>query len=180
MNKALILISALLLAISAAFEINYLDYQKPIEHRKYSEISLKNFKGIKRIDESLHGGSEFAYIVTEIKSFDSAYPFGIKAIFHPSRSYVYNENTIGDKNLLTHEMYHFHITEYIARKLRREISENKHKNIDLDELLKKYRNEENLLQQQYDKETYHSYFSGKQIEWQHKVDSLLYTLNKYR
>ena len=180
MNRILLTISVLLIAVSAVFDVNYFNYSKPIEHSAHNTISLKDFRGIKRINESLHGGNKFAYIVTEIKSFDSDYPFDIKAVFHPSRSYVYNENTIGDKNLLTHEMYHFHITEYIARKLRKEISKRNPEDIDLNALLEKYKNEENLLQREYDKETYHSYFSGKQIEWQQKVDSLLNTLNKYR
>lgn len=179
MNRVLIIISVALIAISAIFEVNYLDYAKPIEHSAHNKISLKDFRGFKRINQNLHGGNEFAYIVTEIKSCDNEYPFDVKAVFHPSRSYVFNENTIGDKNLLAHEMYHFHITEYIARKLRREIIKNKNEDIDIDALLQKYREEENLLQKQYDKETYHSYFSGKQIEWQQKIDSLLNTLNKY-
>ena len=171
--------SVLMIAVSAVFEVNYLDYAKPIEHSDYGKISLKDFKGFKRINQNLHGGNEFAYIVTEIKACDNEYPYNVKAVFHPSRSYVFNENTIGDKNLLTHEMYHFHITEYIARKLRREIIKSENEGIDIGALLQKYRDEENLIQKEYDKETYHSYFSGKQIEWQEKIDSLLNTLNKY-
>jgi hypothetical protein len=179
-NKILLGLSTLIIAISIAFEVNFLDYSPPIEHKNISIITLSDFKGFKRLNQTLHGNSEFAFIETEIKIIGNRYPYVI-AYFHPSRSYTYKTNMIGDKNLLTHELYHFHITEYIARKMRQDISmRNDIDAKDLTELLKVYKAKENTMQQEYDVDTYHSYFSGKQISWQTKIDSLLLTLDKYK
>jgi len=177
LNKILIILAIAFLAVSVAFDVNYIDYQPPVEHKESATITLKDFKGLKRLGQSLDGANEFAFIETGIVSTGKTYPY-VKAVFYPLRSYVYNSNTIGDKNLLAHELYHFHITEYIARKIRKEISGNK--NADADALLHDYRAEENNLQQQYDTETYHSYYMGKQLAWQHTIDSLLTTLKTYQ
>jgi hypothetical protein len=39
--------------------------------------------------------------------------------------------------------------------------------------------QEQKLQYKYDDETYHGYISGKQIEWQNKIDSSLLSLKYY-
>lgn len=166
--------SLLFVAIAISFDINYLDYSKPVPHSNYKEISLKDFNGFKRINQNLQGGNSFAFISTEIKVIDN----DVKAFFHPSRSYIYNENTIGDKALLMHELYHFHITEYIVRKIRQELAQNKGQ--DIHNLVEKYKQEEQQLQFDYDKQTDHSYYLGRQFKWQEKVDSLLLKLDKYK
>jgi hypothetical protein len=157
--------------------VNFLRYSNPIEYSHYNEITLKDFKGLKRIGENLDGSNGFAYITTEIKVYSDNDKYKVMALFHPSRSYVFNENTIGDKSLLTHELYHFQITEYIVRQLRKKFSEVNQ--IDANNLLEEYKAKEDSLQLQYDTETYHSYLIGKQLAWQIKIDSLLNTLEKY-
>jgi hypothetical protein len=87
-----------------------------------------------------------------------------------------------NKFLLTHELYHFHITEYCARLLREEIKinlKNKILRFDLSLLKEKILDKENELQYLYDEETMHGVLLGKQVEWQKKVDSMLLTLKDY-
>jgi hypothetical protein len=48
----------------------------------------------------------------------------VESYFHPSSSFVYNKNT-NSQDLLTHELYHFKITEYFSRKAKKEISQYK-------------------------------------------------------
>lgn len=179
LNKVLTSIAIVALFVSVAFEVNFINYSTPVEHKDVSVIKLKDFKGFKRLNQTLYGNSEFAFIETEIKIIGSKYPY-VKSYFHPARSYTYKANIVGDVNLLTHELYHFHITEYIARQMRQEISQRGYSHVDLREMLKRYKAEEDKIQQRYDTETYHSYFSGSQIAWQKKIDSLLLTLNKYK
>ncbi len=172
-NNILLLSSFALLLIATAFEVNYLDYSSPIRHSDFKKISLKNFKGLKRINENLYGSNGFAFICTEMKVEKIKGNYLAVALFHPSRSYVFNDKTVGDKALLMHELYHFHIMEYHTRKLNAAIMRNKQ--TDIAKLLEKHKNEEELMQRQYDQETYHSYFVGKQLYWQIKIDSLLNT-----
>lgn len=180
LNKLLIGISLLLIAVSIAFDVNYFNYSKPIAHSQNKDITLSDFKGLKKIGQNLDGGNEFAFIETEIKKIKTDSGYTVKALFHPSRSYVYKTNIIGGEKLLKHEVYHFHITEYIARKLRKELAEHKNNNINIDSLIKEFKLVENQMQMEYDKETYHSYYVGKQLFWQKKTDSLLNTLNEYK
>ncbi|MBT5531003.1 MAG: hypothetical protein HOK35_17755, partial [Cytophagia bacterium] len=100
--------------------------------------------------------------------------------FHPSRSYVYNKNMIS-RPLLTHELYHFHITEYITRLFRKELTSLDYMPAkrEVKSILHLYLDQENQLQTQYDDETYHSYVLGKQQEWQLKIDSLLLITKQY-
>ncbi|WP_294737104.1 hypothetical protein [uncultured Flavobacterium sp.] len=136
-----------------------------------------------RINNTLDGSNEFAFINTEIKFIGDDYPY-VKTFFHPSRSYVYddNKNLIGNRKLLTHELYHFHITEYIARKMRKEITKikNNKEEVNISKLMEFYKEEENKMQKRYDEETYHSYYIGEQLKWQKNIDSLLNTLKKYK
>lgn len=179
LNKLLLIVSVILLALCIAFDVNYINYSMPIEYKDYKKITLHDFKGFSRINETLDGQSEFAFIVTEIRTEKRGHKYDVKTLFHPSRSYVFKTNIIGEENLLTHELYHFHITEYIARKLRKEITDKKN-NVCINQLLQKYKAEEDIMQRQYDEATYHSYYVGEQLKWQHKIDSLLYTLNQFQ
>ena len=102
------------------------------------------------------------------------------AYFHPSRSFVYNKKSLS-KDLLTHELYHFKITEVFARKTRKEIIENKISSFEKrKEILNINLIEEQRFQELYDYETYHSYIYSKQREYEKKIDSLLLTLNVYK
>lgn len=177
-----VFIVALSLAVySAMLHINFFEYAEPIEHAKSSEISLQDFKGLKVPGQSLDGVKEFGFIVTSIDLEKGNNSIILKALFHPSRSYIYNEN-LADKFLLSHEIYHFHITEYCARLARREISNTNDmpSSTELEKILQEHKELENQLQKQYDNESYHSYILKKQKEWEVKIDSLLLTVSSFK
>jgi hypothetical protein len=46
----------------------------------------------------------------------------VESFFHPSSSYVYNQNAFS-KELLSHELYHFKITELYVRMIKKRIFE---------------------------------------------------------
>jgi len=170
-----------LLSVAIAFDINYFNYSRPIPYSQLRKISFHDFRAFKRPNMALNGVKEFAYIKTnrEIHFLNNG-SIDITTYFHPSRSYVFAQN-IREADLLTHELYHFHITEYYSRLLRREILENpitiSHNMINL--LNEKYYQLENEMQLKYDEDTYHSYIMQEQKKWEIKIDSLLQSLESF-
>ncbi|MBT7825147.1 MAG: hypothetical protein HN600_01005 [Bacteroidetes bacterium] len=179
-NIILIITTLAVLFIATLWDINLLNYSQPIAHTNFNEIELSDFRGLNRPYHSLHGSSRFAFISTDIQIKYEDDQICILSRFHPSRSYVYNKNMIS-RPLLTHELYHFHITEYITRLFRKELTSINYKpsKKEVKNILHVYLDQENQLQTQYDDETYHSYVLGKQQEWQLKIDNLLLITKQY-
>ena len=184
LNFKKILISNLIILVLAIIGIgvlshtNYLDYEKPIPYSQYDRISFKNFRGLELFKKKFLNSKYFAYVVTSIDLEEDTN--SVVAYFHPSRSFVYNKKSLS-KDLLTHELYHFKITEVFARKTRKEIIENKISSFDeREEILNQNLIEEQKFQELYDYETYHSYVFSKQREFEKRIDSLLLSLKKYK
>jgi hypothetical protein len=173
-NFSVLIIAITLTLVSVAFHINFFNYGQPIEYARIESITLRDFKGYKLPNQTLNGTSEFAFIRTSISWEKIGNEVEIKSLFHPSRSYTFNEN-FGDKFLIQHELYHFRITEYCAREIRKEISKFKNmpSNKDIKDILANYLTLEDEMQNEYDNDTYHSYVLKEQKRWQKKVDSLL-------
>jgi len=171
----------ILLSVAIVFDINYFNYKRPIPYSQFRKISFYDFKAFKRPDITLNGFKEFAYIKTNRRiHYLNNGNVEITTYFHPSRSYVFAQN-IRDLDLLTHELYHFHISEYYTRLLRKEILGNP-KNISdnmIIRLNKKYYEFENEMQLNYDEDTYHSYVMQEQKKWEIKIDSLLQSLESF-
>ena len=182
MNRHIILfiISISIIITVASYDINFFNYEAPIPYSELSEITWENFRGKNKPYITMDGIKEFAFITTQIKaSYTPDHKIIITAYFHPSRSYVYNKNVM-DAATLKHELYHFHITEIISRKMRKRISNfPENHSFNLSEMLYVYRQSEDSLQHAYDDETYHSYLLGKQIAWQNKIDSTLLSLEEF-
>lgn len=176
-NLVIFFTGLLMLLASALFDINYLQYEAPIPHSEWQKISFRDFRGLNRPDQTLDGMNEFAFVVTEMRVKEKNNEIDVTSYFHPSRSYVYSDVLDNDK-LLTHEMYHFHINEYICRLFRKEIADLKGV-VSIKELKNKYLRLENQWQRNYDDDSYHSYVLGKQLAWQKKVDSCLLATKKY-
>ena len=167
-----------IIGIGVLSHTNYLDYEKPIPYSQYDRISFKNFRGLELFKKKFLNSKYFAYVVTSIDLEEDTN--SVVAYFHPSRSFVYNKKS-GSKDLLTHELYHFKITEVFARKTRKEIIEKKISSFDeRKEILNQNLTEEQNFQELYDYETYHSYVYSKQLEFEKRIDSLLLSLNKYK
>jgi len=179
-DKILIITSIIAILVTSAWDFNYLQYSKPISHKDWNSITLHDFKGLKMPKDNLHGETKFAFVSTSIKIKKCKNEITIESFFHPCRSYVYNRRLFS-KGLLTHEMYHFHITEYCTRLMKKEIDDyNEHEiNYNLSKVKKHFIVYEQSLQSKYDDETYHSYVHGKQLEWQKKIDSLLTSVEDY-
>ena len=173
-NRTILILGLTCLFASILFHVNMFNYVPPIEYKDVSSITLRDFKGFKLPNQTLSGEKDFAFIVTSIEYDTDDTMVEVKAMFHPSRSYVYNENLVS-QSLLEHELYHFHITEVFAREIRERLSGMKQvpTNVEVRKIVDAQMNAERKMQMEYDYETYHSYVLKKQKAWQGKIDSLL-------
>ncbi|MGX1931218.1 hypothetical protein [Flagellimonas sp. 2504JD4-2] len=173
-----------LLPLAIAFilltRVNYLDYEKPIAYDRIDQITFQNFRGLEFFKKSLYGNKRFAYVVTTIESEIQDDSVMVRSLFHPSKSFVYKTHT-NSKELLTHELYHFKITEIFARKIKHEIARIENPDeIKIQSAIKMQWHEERKYQQQYDYDTFHSYVFSEQKKYERTIDSLLNLLDKYK
>lgn len=167
--------AALCIVLAVIFtlrKVNFLDYQAPVPYERINEITFENFRGLEFFQKSLYGNKAFAYIFTSIDYEYNKDSLKIEAFFHPSRSYVYNKKAYSI-DLLKHEMYHFKITELHARMAKKEILEMQPNKEDIEIIIDKIKEKEDVFQREYDDETFHSYVLGKQKKYEILIDSLL-------
>lgn len=171
----------ILLLTSASFDVNFFNFKRSIPFEQWKTISFSDFTGLKKPGLTLGDVSRFAYIKTsrEIVYLSNG-DIRVTAYFHPARSYVFNEQ-MRNPDLLQHELYHFHITEYWTRRLRKDILSYKGKS--LRNFIAKqdniYYHLETEMQQRYDEETNHSYIMQKQTKWQTDLDEKLISLANF-
>jgi len=179
--KINLLVSFFILVILFSLNyVNFIDYEKPIPYKEIKRISFKNFRGFEFFKKELYGNRYFAYVYTSIDYEIKKDSIDINAYFHPSKSFVYDKESKSN-DLLTHEIYHFKITEIYARKIRKEVIENRINNKNqVDEIISKNLILENEFQEKYDYDTFHSYVLKEQKKYEQIVDSTLNSLNNYK
>lgn len=176
----LLLIFIITIAILIINHINFLDYEKPISYKEIDRITFKNFRGLNLFKKELYGEKNFAYVYTTIDCSYTKDSMEIGAVFHPSRSYVYDKKS-NSVDLLTHELYHFKITEIFARKIRKEIVQKKITDKDeIKRILDKNILLEDEFQKKYDYDTFHSYVYKEQKKYEKVIDSTLNNLNDFK
>lgn len=175
-------LSILILSFTALFEVNYLNYSSPIPYSQIKTITFSDFKGLKKPAQTLDGMQEFAFISTsrELKLTSNNTAI-VTTFFHPSRSYVFNKH-LRNFDLLSHELYHFRISEYVTRLFRKKIFEHQGDLTSslIDGFKTKFYDLEEEMQYSYDDESYHSYAFNEQKKWEVKIDSSLKSLEKFR
>lgn len=176
-NCIVLILGSALLALAVMYDVNFLRYKAPMEYSDWQKIEWSDFRAIKRPHQTLEGSEYFAFISTNIEVEQNTNSAEVKTYFNPSRSYTYSERDAG-QDLLRHELYHLHITEYFARLIRKKFTE-LGKQSNNEEFVNAYLQQENQWQYQYDQETSHGYLLGRQRKWQKKTDSCLLSLEKY-
>lgn len=175
-NIVVAFLGTLLVAGSVLYDVNYLNYEAPIPYSHWQNIKWSDFRGIKRPNQTLQGSLNFAFVSTQIRIEKSDGQLVVTTYFHPARSYTFSQEA-ADQDLMTHELYHLHITEYFARQIRQSFSFS-----DYDVAVSfahRAMIDEQYMQDDYDMETGHGYALGIQRKWQKKVDSLLNSLSEY-
>ena len=180
LRNMIIVITILFIGFVTLTKINFLDYESPKKFNEIDKITFANFRGLEFFQNTLYGNEHFAYVKTTMDYEFENDSIRIESFFHPSSSYVYNQNAFS-KDLLTHEMYHFKITELYTRKAKKEIKElQKTSKNKIKEIIGKIEIEEREYQYKYDDETFHSYVLGKQKKYEKTIDSLLNLYNNYK
>ena len=174
-NVVVFVLGLLLTAVAVMYDVNFIRYKAPMEYKDWKQITWSDFRAIKRPHQTLQGVSTFAFITSEIDISESKDQVVVTTLFHPARSYTYNDQSAGQE-LLQHELYHLHITEYVSRQIRKQFSDPGSRGVDF---INVYLQREDAMQAQYDDETSHGYLLGKQKNWQKKIDSCLLSLEKY-
>lgn len=175
-NLVVAFIGCTLVAGAVLYDVNYLRYEAPIPYSEWQKIKWTDFRGMKHPDQTLQGSLNFAFICTQIKIEKSGSLVTVTTLFHPARSYTFSQEA-ADQDLLTHELYHLHITEYFARLIRQGFSQSDYETAE--GLARQELISENYMQADYDNETGHGYALGIQRKWQKKVDSLLNSVSEY-
>lgn len=180
LKYSFIILIPILIIFFTLNRVNYLNYKKPITFDKINEISFEDFRGFEFFKKSLYGNERFAYIVTSIESDINDKNVTVQSFFHPARSYVYNTHAYS-KELLSHELYHFKITELFVRKAKKKISElEKYNKEAVEDIILNVKIEMRDYQRSYDYDTFHSYVLREQKKYERTVDSLLHLLTEYK
>jgi len=180
LKYSFLVLTPLAIGFATLVHINYLDYEKPLTYDKIDEITFENFRGLEFFKKTLRGNKRFAYVVVTIKSEIKEDHVIVKSLFHPSRSFVYNSHS-NSKELLSHEMYHFKITELFARKIKQDISNLVTPNAkSIKNIIRVKEKEERAFQKKYDYDTYHSYVFKEQKRYEREIDSVLNLLSKFK
>ncbi len=159
---------------------NFLDYEKPLTFDKYEQITFENFRGLEFFKKALYGNERFAYIMTSIDYSIQDNSVTIESLFYPSKSFVYKKNNDSEE-LLSHEKYHFKITELFARKAKCKISKLTYFEKErIRNIIEEMKIKERKFQKKYDYDTFHSYVYGEQKKYEKRIDSLLNLLSIYK
>lgn len=159
---------------------NFLNYEKPMTYDKIDDLTFENFRGLEFFKKSLYGNEHFAYVNVTIESQIDDNTVMVQSLFHPSRSYVYNSHS-NSVELLTHEKYHFKITELYVRMSKQKLSELPTPSSEkINSIIDEYRKQEREFQMKYDYDTFHSYVYSEQKKYQKEVDSLLSLLSEFK
>lgn len=180
-HATVLILGVTMVIVSILFHVNILRYASPMPFSEIDGITLKDFKGYRRPYETLDGQKEFAFITTSLSWEKDDNMVSVQSLFHPSRSYVYNDRIVG-RSLLRHEMYHFRITEIFARRSRKDLADRKQipSNEAIDEIVDRNWDAERRMQYRYDDESYHGYIMKEQKRWEIEIDSLLNLLVEYK
>jgi hypothetical protein len=180
-NVTVLILGLTMIIVSIFFHVNILRYSSPIPFTGIDSITLKDFKGYRKPYQTLHGQNRFAFITTTLKWEKNDQRVELQALFHPSRSYVFNDKIV-DRFLLKHELYHFRITEIFARKCRQELSilQTLPSTSAISSIVATHNRLEDNMQHLYDEECYHGYLMKEQKRWEKEIDSLLNLLGEYK
>ena len=120
----------------------------------------------------------------QIENASKTLNYEVNSYFYPQLSWV--DQGSQNAHLLKHEQTHFDITEWHARKLRKELSEidsnelNQDTRKILNDLYKTIEIERSGMQKAYDRETKHSLNKEAEVKWQKMVKEELFKLRDFR
>ena len=143
------------------------------------ELSWSDFNKVKSIEDGvsakIYTGVYCPYELTTLDNQIFAYMDRVQSI---------KKRNISDSSgiLLKHEKYHFNITEYFARLVRKNViglGKERLTSARIESICNFYSEKRINFQLEYDKATNHSLNKEIQLLWENKIDSLLSSLKNY-
>lgn len=178
-HRNTILIGLFLLILMGTIESNLFVKRKTIEWNEHKPLIWNDFQGFPNyltlFDAAISSTFDYKILGSNLDS------IRINTIMFSHHSWA-KSSSIGSNYLLKHEQSHFNLSECIARKFRKSVSEipkqfiNQNK---IDDLYQKYINELNEIQDKYDLDTDHSLILERQKDWEYIIDSLLNEYSYY-
>ena len=154
-------------------------YHVRLEWNEFYKLTWEDFQG--KPSERSYGDAATA-VQIKAKPFrvDNEIFYDVFAYFNREQSWKRDVSA----QLLEHEQLHFDIAELYARKIRREITHLKAKNINdvstINAAIREILEESNRVDLQYDAETLHGSLLKKQSLWNEKVKNELASLDGYK
>ncbi|OFY83920.1 MAG: hypothetical protein A3F72_07945 [Bacteroidetes bacterium RIFCSPLOWO2_12_FULL_35_15] len=172
----------LLTTIITLYSFKRLESEDKVAWKNSQTLTWQNFKA------QADNASKLAALSTckistknNVRDDSDSIEFIIESYFVSNESWVKSS----EKNdyLLKHEQGHFDLNEIYARQIRKELTKTKFTlgtlNLVFKDIVKKYFNQLNAVQELYDSETKHSKDKKKQEEWNIKISTQLKELNLY-
>lgn len=169
MSYLIISVNVMLFFLSDNLVIEKLAAKNLYKSYSNGQISWNNFNKRDSIDGDFDAeiGTFISYKVNHVYNYTSAR--AIAEIDLSESQYVTQSD-----NLLEHEYYHFKITELVTRRLNKAL-DNYHfgQPVKTQEIIDRYLDTLDNMQNAYDKETNHNLIFSKQKEWEIKIDQEL-------
>ena len=144
-----------------------------------------DFQGPPKVDSdavaTTASGITFSYSIKKTSVRVMSFQAQIYAHFYPEKSW-YKPNH-ADNHILSHEQYHFNITELFARKFRQRVAQvevSQSLSIKLDQIHQDINMELSEFQELYDAETNYSRNFEQQVIWQKRIDEALENSSKFK
>jgi antitoxin component YwqK of YwqJK toxin-antitoxin module len=177
--KYLIGISFSLLLILALIQKNAFVKREILYWSSCQNLSWSNFRGYP-VYLTVFGAGIHCLFDYEFES-EAIESIKVRTFMHPHHSWVIKNSKTPE--LLEHEQYHFNISEVIARRFRKilsELSADVRNKESIKKIYKQHLIEMNKIQMMYDIETDHGLNIEIQKDWEYIIDSMLVELEFFR
>lgn len=178
-HKYLISISSVLFCLLGIIEKDIFIKRENVYWEGSNGLHWNNFRGypnfLSEFDAAIT--SHFTYEIVG----DNMDTVLVRTVMYPHHSWV-KENTKDYKEALRHEQYHFNISEAIARKFRKSLTNLPQSSFDertIQRIYNQHIGQLEFYQNKYDFDTDHSIIFERQKDWEYIVDSLLNEYSYY-
>jgi hypothetical protein len=149
------------------------------------KLAWSDFQGPPKQDSdavaTTASGITFNYSIKKTSKRIVSFNTDVFAHFYPKKSWF--KPSLADNHILSHEQYHFNITELFARKFRQRVAQiavSESLSIELDQIHYDINAELSNFQEQYDAETNFSRDFEQQAIWQKRIDIELAKLESFQ
>ena len=149
------------------------------------KLAWSDFQGPEKLDSdavaTTASGITFSYSIKKTSTRNVSFQTQVDAHFYPEKSWY--KPHLADSHILSHEQYHFNITELFARKFRQRVAQvevSQGLSSALDKIHEDINSELSDFQELYDADTNYSRNFEQQAIWQKRIDDALENTSKFK